>query len=90
MNELAMVVGYSVLMAVATLIVYVESEIVLRGHVKKLVVVGVGPVWFRKSKTGPLFQNMRNLGYRIYSYGDWAFGLSLPKWLGRIVRRVAG
>ncbi|RYJ63232.1 hypothetical protein [Pseudomonas songnenensis] len=89
MNDIAMIFGYSVLAGLAVWLFIAESEFDLFGDVKKLIVFGIGPVWFRISETGPLYSNMRNIGFRIFSRGDWAFGLSLPRWLGKIVRRVA-
>ena len=88
MNDVAMIFGYSVMAGLACWLLIAGSEIALREDVKKLIVFGIGPVWFRISETGPLYSNMRKAGFRIFCRGDWAFGLSLPRWLGKIVRRA--
>ncbi len=87
MNDIAMIFGYSVMAGVVCWLLIAESELALREDVKKLIVFGIGPVWFRISETGPLYSSMRKIGFRVFSRGDWAFGLSLPRWLGRVVRR---
>ncbi len=88
MDELAMHVGYVTMAIVCGLFIGNCTEIALRDEVKKLIVLGFGPVWFRVSETGPLYSNMRKIGFRVCRRGDWAFGLSMPRWLGRIVRRA--
>lgn len=88
MNDIAMLFGYSVMAGLVCWLLIAESEIALREDVKKLIVFGIGPVWFRISETGQLYRNMRTIGFRVISRGDWAFGLSLPGWLGRTVRRI--
>lgn len=88
MNDIAMIFGYSVMAGLVCWLFITESELTLREDVKKLIVFGIGPVWFRISETGPLYSNMREIGFRVFSRGDWAFGLSLPRWLGKLVRRV--
>lgn len=87
MNNIAMIFGYSVMAGLIVMLIIDFTEIDLRDDVKKLIVLGFGPVWFRVSKTGPLYSNMRKIGFRVASRGDWAFGLSLPRWLGKLVRR---
>ena len=87
-NDIATALGYSVMLWVIVVLLLTQTEITLRGDIKQFIVFGIGPVWFRISETGPLYSNMTKVGFRIFSRGDWAFGLSLPRWLGRIVRRA--
>lgn len=89
MDEIAMHVGYVTMAIACALIILSCTEIAVFKDVKKLIVLGFGPVWFRVSETGPLYSNMRKIGFRLCRRGDWAFGLSLPRWLGKLVRRVS-
>lgn len=82
-----MMAGYAVMATVIVIVAIHAIDVSLFGSVKHVTIFNVGPVWFRVSLNGPLYENMRKLGFRIKKRGDWAFGMSLPGWVGRMLRK---